>query len=368
MGRPSRPSVGRPPFARDFPLPSRSLSRIADHPQAMVDDTDMASVVAELVAKYAEHIPGGARQAIIETMASIGQEQQWTQRYEHLATPGKSVFGETEASGYFIFSHNEDGRLYGIVRAYTPTTTRGNMQFSVKVIGGHKDGDYENVTLDDGVYRPHGPYAVLAMANPATAHGRIPRLDQERLKRQKLALTRNVLEEMVRREVMSRENQFSQLREYDEARVPNAEEIESFAREVAQKFGQGTIDWYAPIEANWVDLGLAQKWGSGITLPYRATTIRLVRNIVQSIWAGRPIPSADRGERYRRSEAPQREVLEQQGAARPVVRNVPKPIPGGPAPVAPSDTSWLAILGLDTTSLSIIIALILLVLLLVFRE
>ena len=76
----------------------------------------------------------------------------------------------------------------------------------------------------------------------------------------------------------------------------------------------------------------------------------------------------DRGERFRRSEAPEREarVLEQQGAARPVVRNVPKPIPAGPAPVDPSETSWLAKMGLDTTSVSIIIALILLVLLLVF--
>ena len=76
----------------------------------------------------------------------------------------------------------------------------------------------------------------------------------------------------------------------------------------------------------------------------------------------------DRGERFRRSEGPEREarVLEQQGAARPVVRNVPKPTPAGPPPVDPSETSWLAKMGLDTTSVSIIIALILLVLLLVF--
>ena len=72
------------------------------------DPSRVATVVAELVAKYTERIPGRARLAIVETLATIGQEQQWAQRYEHLAPPGKSHFGETEASGYFIFNASED--------------------------------------------------------------------------------------------------------------------------------------------------------------------------------------------------------------------------------------------------------------------
>ena len=190
------------------PLHARSV--IADHPQASQSSgisDDVATMVQGLVAKYASRLGSEARAMITQKIAMIAQPQQLSQSFRLRAEPQKNDFATRgrQASGYWLYNDSMDGRVYGLVRGFAPPSNSGPATFHVQVVGGQRDGSFETLNMGDGVYRPDGPFPVLAFANAGTSHGKILRVDHARLKDQRLALTKAVVDEMVRREVNSME-------------------------------------------------------------------------------------------------------------------------------------------------------------------
>ena len=360
-------------------------ARIADHPQALeVGGQDMSTMVAGLVAKYASSLGANVRTTIVNKISQIAQKQQFAQDYEQTAQPRTVGAGGREASGFWIFGNVLDGRKYGIVRGFKGATPDQGPTFSVKVVGGENDGKYETISADKGVYRPWGPFPVMAFAAPATAHGKIPLLERARLENQKLALTRAVVEEMVRREVMSKENTYAQLGGYREGQVPQEQDIVSYAREICERFQDMSIDWNETDETLWMYLDMGTRFGD-VDINYRGLVLRRMRLEALSVWSGEPAepmvvdmdPHAGQVgmpplEPIPVVEAQRLAALQQPGNPPEYIRrNIPllDVTRNVPITMSPSDTSWYAkILGVGATTISVVVAMIILVLLLIFSR
>ena len=125
----------------------------------------------------------------------------------------------------------------------------------------------------------------MAFAMPQTAHGKIPLQDRSRLKDQKLALTKAVVDEMVRREVNNAQHTFAQLKGYKEGQLPKENEIVDYARELASRFDESLDLRSYTAQQLWVYLDMGTRFGD---VPMNNRGIVLQRLVVEmeGIWTG----------------------------------------------------------------------------------
>ena len=329
-------------------------------------------MVAQLVTKYATRLGPNARRSVVDKVAQIAQPQQWVQDYRLAANPQTSDFAPNgrEASGFWLYNAWVDGRKYGLVQGFAPPSPNRGPTFNVKVVGGEKDGTYEVVDVGSGIYRPGGPFPVLAFANPTTAHGKIPLPERSRLNDQKLALTKAVVDEMVRREVNAAESTFAQLRGYREGQMPRENEIVAYARMLAARFSKSLNLRSFTREQLWTFFDCGTKFGN-VEFAHRGIVLQRMVAEIESIWTGQTVtmmdwdmdPQPRSRSRVREPMAVDvEELAKKQGATVDLL----KPAPDA---VAPSATSWYTKLtGLGATTTSVLIALVILVLLLIFSR
>ena len=326
---------------------------IAEHPMASARGemgSDFSAMVAQIVARYEEKYPDwseGAVRGVVEAVAEIAQPQQYVQRFTAVVQPRVLEQG-TEASGHFVFNSTApDGRRVGIVMAYRAATPHAQDSFFVKIAGGSNDGDWMRVNADQGVYRASGPFPVLALANPSTSHGKIPKAEMNRLQDQRLALSREVIEMLIDSEL--RQTQW--VRTAKASRLPNAEipgdeDIQSYAGELVNRFKRGQEGFTTGTTASrWVNLGCARRW-SQTRRQYRGIVLVKLRNFMTQIREGHAHPVR---------------VAEVEKGTGPAVA-VGEPGRGSP----PSDISQYATL--DTTNIALAVSLAIVVALLVFSD
>ena len=281
---------------------SRSRSRaavIASHPQAAAGNEDVPRMVAQVIAHEIKSgkgwkDPDAVARQVKELMSLLGQPQQEQQRFHSVVSPKDMGIAGVEASGFFLFGAGSfDGRVYGIVRTWSAPQTDEAGSFLVQIVGGSNHDSFERVSLDDGIYKPAGPFPVLALANPSVPHGKIPLNEMNRLKDQRLAISAEVLKQMVRQEMRYRAEgggaPYSSLAGESQTQPPSEEEIQSYAAELATRWGPGQISWRdSSTESLWVDLGCARKWGQVATQHY--AILRTLKNYVDQMQSGRAAP------------------------------------------------------------------------------
>ena len=364
-------------------------ARIANHPQAgdveMRVHDDTATMVEGLVAKYANELGDAARAVIAQKIGMIAQPQQWAQDYTQAAAPASNRFAPNgrEATGFWIYNSWVDGRIYGVVQGFAPPSSNRGPTFLVKVVGGDSDGKYEVLDADSGIYRPNGPFPVMAFAMPQTPHGKIPLQEKSRLEDQKLALTRAVVDEMVRREVNNQEHTYAQLKGYQEGQLPQENEIVGYARELANRFDESLDLRSYTAQQLWVYLDMGTRFGD-VPINNRGVILQRLVLEMEGVWTGyfepmvvdmdpvEPDRSRSVGPQVFRKMPVEAAALEQQqqgtgraAPTRPAVDVVTVvPVPVNPA----SSTSWFANIPGGATTISIVVALIILVLLLTFSR
>ena len=341
--------------ARSAPVTRSTPVVIASHPQAASANLDVPAMVAQVIAREIKDgkgwkDPDAVARQVKELMGQLGQPQQEQQRFHSVVAPKDMGQAGIEASGFFLFASHFDQRLYGIVRSWKAPMTDEPGTFLVQIVGGSNDGSFQRVSLDDGVYKPAGPFPVLALANPSVPHGKIPLNEMNRLKDQRLAVTTEVLTQMTRGEMRYRAEgggaPYSSIAGDGLTEPPSEEQIQSYAAELATRWGPGQIAWRdSSTESLWIDLGCAKKWGQVATHHY--AILRTLKNYVQQMQSGRAAPVV--------VQESGRDVT---GAAAPDV---------DPHGVPPADyLNYLS--GWDNTSLAVLASILIVVLLMIFSD